>query len=218
MGWDLPGVAAGRMGEKRMMNKSHPEIAGEEMIGKHIFRGQQIYLVPPDPETDAGYIASWMRDSEFVRLLDADPARLMSVEKHKQWLEEDLLREQRNDSIFFKILTVQGDKPLGLIGLDDIRWVHGDAWVGIGVGERDYWGKGYGTDAMRVILRYAFDILNLHRISLTVFEYNPRAIRAYEKAGFKVEGRARQFLNREGRRYDMIFMGILRSEWERQQV
>jgi RimJ/RimL family protein N-acetyltransferase len=67
---------------------------------------------------------------------------------------------------------------------------------------------------MRVMLRYAFRELNLHRVTLTVFEYNPRAIRSYEKAGFVVEGRLRNWLNREGRRWDMIHMGILREEWE----
>ncbi len=87
--------------------------------------------------------------------------------------------------------------------------------MGIGIGERDYWGRGYGTDAMQVLLRYAFDELNLHRVSLGVFEYNTRAIRAYEKAGFVVEGRGPQELHRDGRRWDMIFMGILREEWQR---
>jgi RimJ/RimL family protein N-acetyltransferase len=68
---------------------------------------------------------------------------------------------------------------------------------------------------MRIILRYAFTELNLHRVSLDTFEYNPRAIRSYEKAGFKIEGRVRQLLNREGRRWDVIYMGILREEWEK---
>lgn len=85
--------------------------------------------------------------------------------------------------------------------------------MGIGIGEREYWSKGYGTDAMNVILRFAFDELNLYRISLNVFEYNQRAIRSYEKVGFVVEGREREFLRRAGRRWDMIFMGLLREEW-----
>ena len=66
---------------------------------------------------------------------------------------------------------------------------------------------------MQVLLRYAFDELNLYRVTLNTFEYNPRAIRSYEKAGFKVEGRVRKYLNREGRRWDVIFMGILAEEW-----
>ncbi|MCJ7660780.1 MAG: GNAT family N-acetyltransferase [Anaerolineales bacterium] len=97
--------------------------------------------------------------------------------------------------------------------MDGVHWSHGDSSVGIGIGEREYWSKGYGTDAMNVILRFAFDELNLYRISLNVFEYNQRAIRSYEKVGFVVEGREREFLRRAGRRWDMIFMGLLREEW-----
>ena len=89
---------------------------------------------------------------------------------------------------------------------------------GIGLGERNYWGNGYGTDAMQIMLRYAFRELNLHRVSLDVFEYNPRALHSYEKAGFQIEGRRRKMVQRDGRRYDMIFMGILREAWEKSMV
>jgi len=71
---------------------------------------------------------------------------------------------------------------IGFTGLWIADWNHRHSWVGIGLGEREFWGKGYGTDAMRLIVRYAFDELDLHRVSLTVFEYNTRAIRSYEKA------------------------------------
>ena len=92
-------------------------------------------------------------------------------------------------------------------------WAHGEGWVGIGLGERDYWGNGYGTDAMRLMLRFAFDELNLWRVSLGVFAYNPRAIRSYEKAGFRREGLVRGDCRRDGQRWDSVFMGILRDEW-----
>jgi RimJ/RimL family protein N-acetyltransferase len=85
--------------------------------------------------------------------------------------------------------------------------------VGLGIGETNYWSKGYGTDAMNVLLRFAFIEINLRRVTLTVFEYNPRAIRSYEKAGFRHEGRKRQLLHREGKRWDELYMGILREEW-----
>ena len=85
--------------------------------------------------------------------------------------------------------------------------------MGIGLGEREYWGKGYGTDAMKIILRYAFTELNLRRVTLDVFEYNQRGVRSYEKAGFVVEGRERGLILREGRRWDVIYMGILREDW-----
>ena len=109
--------------------------------------------------------------------------------------------------------ALEDDRLIGYIGLEGDIFPHGEAFVGIGIGERELWGKGYGTDAMKVILRYAFQELNLRRVSLDTFEYNPRAIRSYEKAGFVHEGRAEDFLYREGRRWDLIFMGILREEW-----
>jgi RimJ/RimL family protein N-acetyltransferase len=94
-----------------------------------------------------------------------------------------------------------------------VNWPGRDAFVGLGIGEPEYWNKGYGTDVMNTLLRFAFTEINLRRVTLTVFEYNPRAIRSYEKAGFRHEGRKRQLLNREGKRWDELYMGILREEW-----
>jgi RimJ/RimL family protein N-acetyltransferase len=102
--------------------------------------------------------------------------------------------------------------------LSGISWSNGNSWVGIGIGEREYWGRGYGTDAMRVVLRFAFQELNLHRVSLSVFAYNERAVRSYVKAGFREEGRTRELMLREGTRHDVIEMGILREEWTRANV
>ena len=198
-----------------MVNPNRSNKQWESPMNVPLFQGELVRLIAPEPQLAAGLHTRWMRDSEFVRLLDTDPARLLSVDKNKEWYEKNLVEEQKNDEIFLLIRTLEEDRTIGLIGLDGIRWTHGDAWVGIGLGEREYLGKGFGTDAMRILLRYAFEELNLHRLSLSVFEYNPRAIRSYEKVGFIVEGSARQFLNRDGQRYDMIFMGILREEWEK---
>jgi RimJ/RimL family protein N-acetyltransferase len=197
-----------------MENDVGSDLKGGKSMSNNLFQGELVRFVAAEPQLAAGLFAKWMRDSEFVRLLDTDPARLLSVDKYKEWFEKDLVEQQKNDELFFLIRTLEEDLTIGLIGLDGIQWVHGDAWVGIGLGEREYWGEGYGTDAMRILLRYAFEELNLHRLSLSVFEYNSRAIRSYEKVGFVIEGRVRQFLNRDGRRYDMIFMGILRDEWK----
>jgi RimJ/RimL family protein N-acetyltransferase len=93
-------------------------------------------------------------------------------------------------------------------------WVSGTAWVGIGIGDPDYWGKGYGTDALRLLVGFGFGQLNLRRISLNVFGYNQRAVKSYLKCGFKEEGRLRQWMLRGGERHDLIFMGILREEWD----
>jgi RimJ/RimL family protein N-acetyltransferase len=112
------------------------------------------------------------------------------------------------------IQTLANDQGIGFVGMDGINWVHGEAWLGIGIGDRRFWGQGYGTEAVRLILKYGFGELNLYRISLNVFDYNGRAIGSYQKAGFKIEGRARSAVKRDGKRWDLVFMGILGSEWD----
>ena len=116
-------------------------------------------------------------------------------------------------SYFFSIRTLAEDKLIGELGLDVVTWPGRDAFVGLGIGETEYWSRGYGTDAMNILLRFAFTEVNLRRVTLTVFEYNPRAIRSYEKAGFRHEGQMRKVLNKEGQRWDMLYMGILREQW-----
>ncbi len=178
----------------------------------NLLYGSLVHLTAEEPQEHAGVYAKWNRDSEFMRLLDAEPAYPPSVKK----LTELIQRDQEKDPpafYIFGIRTLEGDKLVGYIGLDGDAFPHGELFVGIAIGERELWGRGYGTDAMKVILRFAFRELNLRRVALDTFEYNPRAICSYEKAGFVHEGRVREFLWREGRRWDLIFMGILREEW-----
>ncbi len=179
----------------------------------HLFTGEFVRLVAADPEAIAPAFSRWSRDSEFVRLLNSGEATPLSARAMRNLMDRQPEKDPPN-FFWFAIHTLTGDHLIGDIALDGIRWSHREAFVGIGLGEREWWGKGYGTDAMRIILRYAFLELNLLRVSLNVFEYNPRAIRSYEKLGFIHEGRMRQYLHREGQRWDMIFMGILREEWE----
>jgi RimJ/RimL family protein N-acetyltransferase len=185
------------------------------MLEDDLFRGELVRLVAEDPQKVAEMYSHWKRDSEYWRLMASEAAYTHSTRAVKSWIEKE--SQQVPPPLVFFIRTLDEDRIIGDIGLEPVKNSHGDAFVGIGIGERACWGKGYGSDAMRVILRYAFTELNLHRVTLDVFEYNPRAIRSYEKVGFKHEGRARGVLHRDGRRWDLIFMGILREEWEGQQ-
>lgn len=183
------------------------------LTSEDLLQGKLVRLTAEDTQVIAEAFCRWWRDTGYSRLSTTDPARSNSVKMTKEWIEEHLSNDQP-DNYHFMIRTLEEDRLIGDIGLDGIDWKHGEAFVGISIGERSDWGKGYGSDAMRILLKYAFHELNLHRVSLDVFEYNPRAIRSYEKVGFVFEGRTRKFLNREGQRWDMIFMGILLSEWE----
>ena len=179
---------------------------------ENYLHGKLVRLTAEDPKGMAEAVSRWDRDSEFRRLLDSSPANLFSVKKMTEWIEKDT--EKDPPSFYgFGIRTLSDDRLVGFIGLDGDTFPHGDAYVGIGIGEREKWGRGCGTDAMMIILRFAFQELNLRRVSLDAFEYNPRAGHSYEKAGFVHEGRARGYLSRSGRRWDLIFMGILREEW-----
>ena len=177
-----------------------------------ILKGELVRLSAVDPDELGKAFSRWHRDSEFMRFLDSSPMNLHSQKGLKRSLEEELER-QKSDTHWFTIRALADDKLLGDINLSVYNWTGRDAFVGLGIGEREFWGKGYGTDVMKIILRYAFTEVNLQRVTLKVFEYNPRAIRSYEKTGFRHEGRMRQVLNREGRRWDMLFMGVLREEW-----
>lgn len=179
---------------------------------KDILKGSLIRLAAVDHEELAKAYAAWNQDTELTRLMDTR-ARLHSIKAIKEFFEKETL-EPSPASHYFSIRALDDDRLLGDINFDVINsWGSRDAFVGIGIGSRADWGRGYGTDAMNIGLRFVFTELNLRRVTLTVFEYNPRAVRSYEKAGFKLEGRMRGALLKDGTRWDMLYMGILREEW-----
>lgn len=177
-----------------------------------IFTGKFVRLSAYDPEEMSKAYSRWSRNSEYFRLLNSSARPMQSPKAAAKWMEEEV-GEMSPASYYFAIRALDGDKLIGELGLDVVDWSGRDAFVGLGIGETEYWSKGYGTEAMNILLRFAFSEINLRRMTLTVFEYNPRAIRSYEKAGFQHEGRLRQVLNKEGKRWDMLYMGILREEW-----
>lgn len=174
-----------------------------------VFTGKLVRLVAYDPEKFSQRAAVWNQNSEYQQLLDSGPARLWTPKEMKEWLEKHI-----DDLFGFTIHNLEDDEMIGMVDLGGIDWVTGNSRAGIGIGDREYWGKGYGTEAMRLILGFGFNFLNLRRISLNVFGYNERAMRSYLKCGFKEEGRLRQWMSRSGERHDLIYMGILREEWE----
>lgn len=180
---------------------------------KDLYRGALVRLSGASPEALAKAMVHWDRDSEQHRLADTEPAQLWSEKKLKEFIE----KSAENSQMFrFSIYTLAEDKLIGGVGLWLDTWSHADAWLGITVGDREYWGRGYGTDAVRLAVQYGFWELNLRRISLALHAYNERALKSYQKIGFQLEGRMRGEGLRDGIRYDSLWMGILREEWEAQ--
>ena len=178
---------------------------------KDLYRGSLVRLSDESPEVLAKAHVRWDRDTEQHRLADSDPAQLFSEKKLKEFIEKRADDNQR--SFRFAIRTLADDILIGGVGLWINSWTHTDAWLGISIGERDYWGRGYGSEAVRLAVQYAFLELNLRRVSLGLHDYNERALKAYEKVGFKLEGRTRGDGMRDGVRYDSLWMGILREDW-----
>lgn len=180
---------------------------------ENLFRGRLVRLVAPS-EGDAAILARWTEDAEYLRAVDSDYARPVSAEEFAFRLSPDQANPNRLE---FHLRTLHKDRLLGFVALHSIEWNNGAAQLAIGIGESGYRGKGYGTDALQVILRYAFQELNLYRLGLDVIASNTRAVHTYDRLGFQPEGRMRGAVLRDGQRTDRVYMGILRDEWLRLQ-
>ncbi len=155
--------------------------------------------------------ARWYGDEEIWRLTSwmAEPMRRMAVER----LFEDREVSSLEDS--FAIHEEGEEEPIGVISLMNISEANASADLSIIVGEDRDRNRGLGTEAIRIILRYAFEDLDLNRVGLSVFEFNETAISAYEKLGFEREGRMERAVLRDGEYHDAILMRILASEWRK---
>jgi RimJ/RimL family protein N-acetyltransferase len=162
-------------------------------------------------DDDLATLAKWEMDPGRMTTLSnwvAPPSQAAAKERIAKW------SANQEDDVGFAIETLD-DPPVlaGNVGLWGARPKDRCATLGIALG-REHVGRGYGTDAMRVIVGYAFREMGLHRIQLAVAPFNPAGIRAYQKAGFAEEGRRRESVLHDGRWYDEVLMSILDHEWE----
>jgi RimJ/RimL family protein N-acetyltransferase len=170
--------------------------------------GEKVGIRPLLP-TDAGLLRRFMTDPEVVHLLyeeegsEPPPTLLLAGAIGLNWLNA------RHD---YGIVERDG-RLIGSVRLWRISDRNKSACLTIFIGDKNRWGQGCGTDALRVLLRQAFGPLNLHRVELNVFDFNERAIRSYEKVGFVREGVRRQALVRWGKYHDVLVMGVLREEF-----
>jgi RimJ/RimL family protein N-acetyltransferase len=184
------------------------------MLATNLLQGPRVRLTAVTLD-DLPTIARWNQDAGFARLFEANPAAPKAPSTLEPWLEEN---NRSNTSYLFGVRLLDGDELLGFVELNSILWPHRHTWVSIAIGDAANQGQGYGAEALGLALQFAFQELNLHRVQLTVFSYNQRAIALYEKLGFRREGIFREHLERDGTRFDMYLYGILRPEWLAAQI
>jgi len=164
-----------------------------------------------DERNDLPKFVEWLNDPEVRRFLSVSMPLSQATEEN--WFENMLKRPSEEHPLGIEIKDNKGWKLIGNCGFFDINWRTRCAEVGIFIGEKPCWNKGYGTEVMQLLLRHGFETLNLNRIFLHVDAENLGGIRAYEKAGFIQEARLRQADYREGKYCDDLIMSVVRSEW-----
>jgi len=177
-----------------------------------MLRGKSV-LLRPVKRSDISYFLKWFNDPEVIQYLCLYlPMTEMSEEKYI----EELGTTRAGTDARFVIEAIEGasTKPIGNCGLHKICPKDHNATFGIVIGEKDYWNKGHGTEATRLLIDYGFQQLNLHRISSAAFAFNERSIKLHKKVGFREEGRLRQAMFKNGQYHDELQFGILREEWK----
>ncbi len=194
---------------------------GERMldIQTQLFDGQFIRLGQIDYDKDPEIESRWTHDSAFMRMLELAPARPLSPEQVKKRYEklEKQIEEDKN-LFYFTIRDREDDRLVGLAAIEWVEWTNGNGFLKLGIGEPDSRRKGHGSDALTLLLRYAFRELNLFRLTAMVPEYNAAALGLLKKFGFVEEVRRRQALMRDGRRWDLVYFGLLNDEWRARQA
>jgi RimJ/RimL family protein N-acetyltransferase len=186
-------------------------------IQTQLFEGRDIRFGPIDYEKDPEIESKWTHDSAFMRMYEINPARPLSaaiIKKQYEKLEKEA--EEDKNLYHFMIRAKEDDCLIGRAAIQWIEWTNGNAWLHLGIGSAQDQRKGYGSQALGMLMRFAFAELNLFRLSARIPEYNLVAISLFSKFGFAEEIRRRQALDRDGRRWDMLVFGLLNSEWKAQ--
>lgn len=165
---------------------------------------------------DLPMFVSWINDPEVRAGLQLFLP--ISMAQEEMWFESVLKRSLETQPMVIEVQELDKWVPIGDTGMFDHDTQAHSAELGIMIGNKAYWNKGFGTEAIELMLKHCFETLNLNRVSLRVYENNLGAIRCYEKAGFVHEGRQRQGVFRSGKYLDVLMMSVLKEDWKKEQV
>jgi len=186
-------------------------------IQTQLFEAEDVRLGPIDFDKDPEVESKWTHDSDFMRNYDTQPARPLSAAMVKKSYEK--IEKEMNDSngkYYFAVRGSQDDRLIGKAIVQGINWPNGYCAIQIGIGAPEDRRKGYGTQALQMLVRFVFAELNLFRIAANVPEYNAGAIALLKKLNFVEEVRRRQGLERDGKRWDLLTFGLLKDDWVKQ--
>jgi len=183
-------------------------------IDTQLFEGKLIRLAPIDHEKDPEVESRWTHDLNLMRTLSQQPAIPLSVVQMKKKYEAIEKEVDESKRLFhFTICGKEDSRLLGFVRIEWIEWTHSAGYLKLAIGDKAERNKGYGSDALALMLHFAFNELNLYRLSAMVGEDNPGALRFFTRFGFVEEVRRRKALLRDGHACDLIHLGILRDEW-----
>lgn len=184
-------------------------------IGVSLYEGDRVRLSGFDLDKDSAVIARWTQDPVYLHLAGAEPVRPLAAGQVKKKLEAQAKEAQEGRRRFDFALRLKDDgRLIGSAALEGVEWSHGNAWLRLALGEPADRGRGYGGEAVRLLLRYGFYELNLFRLTAECGQDNPGGLRFLERQGFTREVCRRQALYRAGQRWDEYRLGLLRAEWE----
>lgn len=175
-----------------------------------MYKGKKVILRAYKNE-DIEKACEFVNDFEVKRNLVLDIPFPTSLLEEKEWVENN--KADKNGNYNFAIEDIDSGKYIGGCGVHRVNWLSRNCYIGIMIGDKDYWGKGYGQDAINTLLDFCFNQMNLHKVKLGVFSFNKRAIKCYEKCGFKVEGVLKEEIFRDGVYHDEYSMAIFREEY-----
>lgn len=171
--------------------------------------GERIYLSPRNSENEEiEKFTEWLNEFETTDYIGRSDC-ITTLEAERQYFEKN---NEKNYNFF--IVTLEEDKLIGTIGLESYNSINRTATLGIFIGDKEYRSKGYGTEAIKLILDFGFNYLNINNIKLDLMEFNERALKCYQKCGFKEYGRRRKSKFINGKYYDTIEMDILAEEFK----
>lgn len=179
------------------------------MLQRKLLKGENVRLSTFN-DSDIQLVQSWFEDADFMRNFSLVPSDPKPPQVIGQFIQGAL---EAGNRYLFSVRIKSTDEVIGAIELKDISWNNGYCEIGIGIGNPEHRGKGYGKEAMKLALDFVFSELNLYRIHLLTFDYNLSAIKLYESLGFVKEGVYRNMVHRDGKRFDMYLYGLLRDEW-----